>query len=146
MQAALTDVNNFTSGIRSNYVRVLQTTSLGPVVLVPVETRNAATGEPSIQNALCVYYPVGGASSSSINTVDCWSTQQLLAGQAFSSQASHEYGLVPDSVSTINVSLGSWTRSLPAAGNFFDVQLPATVGGGQTSSLPAAPTVTFSRG
>ena len=57
VQAALTDVNNFTTGIRSNYVRVLGTTSGGPVVLVPVQTRNAAAGQPAIQNALCVYYP-----------------------------------------------------------------------------------------
>ncbi len=145
VQAALTDVNNFTTGIRSNYVRVLGTTSLGPVVLVPVQTRNASAGQPAIQNALCVYYPFSD-SSSSIKNVDCWSTQQLLAGQAFSSLASHEYGLVPDGVSTISIALGPWTRSLAAAGNFFDVQLPATAGGGQTSSLPAAPTVTFSRG
>ena len=55
VQAALKDVNNFTTGIRSNYVRVLSTTSGGPVVLVPVQTRNAAAAQPAIQDALCLY-------------------------------------------------------------------------------------------
>jgi len=144
VQAALTDVNNFTTGIRSNYVRVLATTSGGPVVLVPVQTRNAAVGQPAIQNALCVYYPASGPSAQ--NQIDCWSTQQVLAGQATGGLATEEYGLVPDGVSSVSVSLGSWTKSVAVSGNFFDVPVPVAGGGNQSTSLPGTPTVTLSRG
>jgi hypothetical protein len=144
VQAALTDVNNFTTGIRSNYVRVLGTTSAGPVVLVPVQTRNAAAGQPAIQNALCVYYPASGPVAQ--NQIGCWSTQQVLAGQASGITNSHEYGLAPDGVSSVSVSLGSWTKSVALSGNFFDVQVPAAGGGNQPPSLPGTPTVTLSRG
>ena len=64
---ALEDVNNFTTGVRSDYVRVLETTAAGPVVLVPVAHREpspAGIGErhgAAIADALCVYYPVAGA-------------------------------------------------------------------------------------
>lgn len=144
VQTALTDVNNFTTGIRSNYVRVLGTTGSGPVVLVPVQTRNAAAGQPAIQNALCVYYAVSGSSAQ--NQIGCWSTQQLLAGQASGITNSHEYGLVPDGVTAVTVSLGPWSKSVAVSGNFFDVPVPATDGGNQPTSLPGTPTVTLSRG
>ena len=142
--AALTDVNNFTTGIRSNYVRVLGTTSAGPVVLVPVQTRNAAAAQPAIQDALCVYYPQNGPGLS--NHIGCWSTQQMLAGQAFAGLASHEFGIVPDGVSSVNVSLGSWSESVAVTSNFVDASLPVTGGGNQPTSIPTAPTVTLSRG
>jgi hypothetical protein len=144
VQTALTDVNNFTTGIRSNYVRVLATTSGGPVVLVPVQTRNAAATQPAIQDALCVYYPASGGAVLQ-NHIDCWSTAQLLAGQAFGGLASHEFGLVPDGVSSVSVSLGSVAKSVSVSGNFFDVSLPVG-GGGNQPSLPSTPTVTLSRG
>ena len=151
VQAALTDVNNFTTGIRSNYVRVLATTSGGPVVLVPVQTRNAAATQPAIQNALCVYYPASGGATVQ-NQIECWSTQQVLAGQAYAGLSSHEFGLAPDGMSSVSVSLGSVVRSASISGNFFDVSLP--VGGGanqptslpSTPNLPSTPAVTLSRG
>ena len=123
VQAALTDVNNFTTGIRSNYVRVLSTTSGGPVVLVPVQTRNAAAAQPAIQDALCLYYPQAGSGLS--DDITCWSTAQVLGGQAFGGLATHEFGVVPDGVTSVNVSLGSWVKSVPVTGNFFDVSPPA---------------------
>ena len=144
VQAALTDVNNFTTGIRSNYVRVLGTTSAGPVVLVPVQTRNAAAAQPAIQDALCVYYAQSGPGLN--DNISCWTTEQVLAGQAFAGLGPHEYGVVPDGASSVTVSLGSWAKSLPVTGNFFDVSLPVAGGGNQPTSIPSAPTVTLSRG
>ena len=85
VQTALEDVNDFTTGVRSNYVRVLETTADGPVVLVPVAERDlparrgGATGR-SIADALCVYYPVAGASALGSHPA-CWSTAQVLAGR-----------------------------------------------------------------
>ena len=144
VQTALTDVNNFTTGIRSNYVRVLATTSGGPVVLVPVQTRNAAATQPAIQDALCIYYP--GSGDALQNHLGCWSTAQVLAGQAFGGLASHEFGLVPDGVSSVSVSLGSVTKPVSVSSNFFDVSLPVGGGGNQPANLPSAPTVALSRG
>ena len=144
VQAALTDVNNFTTGIRSNYVRVLGATSSGPVVLVPVQTRNAAASQPAIQDALCLYYPVSVPGLS--NNVSCWSTAQVLAGQAFAGLAAHEFGVVPDGVNAVNVSLGSWAKSVPVTGNYFDVSLPVAGGGNLPTNLPSTPAVTLSRG
>jgi len=123
---------------------VLSTTSGGPVVLVPVQTRNAAVSQPAIQDALCLYYPqsVSGLS----DDIGCWSTAQVLAGQAFAGLGTHEFGVVPDGVTSVNVSLGSWAQSVPVTDNFFDVSLPVAGGGNQPTSIPTAPTVTLSRG
>jgi hypothetical protein len=147
VQAALADVNNFTLGLRSDYVRVLATTANGPVVLAPVERRDAAavSSASAIADALCVYYPVSRASA--LNDIaHCWSTQQLLAGQAFASVGDHEYGLVPDGVRAVRVSIGAWQRTVPVADNFFGLMLPQ---GGSTAAplgaVPVAPTVTLVR-
>jgi hypothetical protein len=149
VQAALADVNNFTTGIRSNYVRGLETTRDGAVVLVPVKRRDAtavgAPAQPAIDNALCVYYPFSGSGSLNNNT-HCWSTQQLLAGQALAGIGDHEYGLAPDGVSSVLVALGRWKKSVTVTGNFFDVTLP--IGSGTTgppTGVPISPTITFSR-
>jgi hypothetical protein len=145
VQAALADVNNFTTGIRSDYVRVLETTRDGAVVLVPVKRREAIGSQSAIDNALCVYYPSSGAGSK--NNTRCWSTQQLLAGQAFAGGSDHEYGLAPDRVPSVLVALGPWKKSATVAENFFDVTLPS--GSGTTSAsapVPISPTITFSQG
>lgn len=149
VQAALANVNEFTVGVRSNYVRVLATTRNGAVVLVPVERRNASAAgspvaQPAVENALCVYYPFGdlGAVSSNIH---CWSTQQLVAGQALAGIGGHEYGLAPDGVATVRVALGAWTKSVRVAGNFFDVTLPRGSGTSRSvAGVPISPTITFS--
>jgi hypothetical protein len=150
VHAALADVNNFTTGMRSNYVRVLATSRAGAVVLVPVKRRDAsaagAAAQLAIDDALCVYYPFSDPGSLNNNT-HCWSTEQLLAGQALAGIGNHEYGLVPDRVSSVLVTLGPWKKSVTVAGNFFDVTLPT--GGGTTTSpptgVPISPTITFSR-
>jgi hypothetical protein len=149
VQSALADVNNFTAGVRSNYVRVLESTHDGPVVLVPVErwdTGAAATGSRAeIRNALCVYYPFGRPGSLNNNT-HCWSFRQLMAGQALASIDDHEYGLVPDGVRSVRVTSGSWSRSVRVSGNFFDVTLPnGSFSAGRRTAIPLSPTVTFSR-
>jgi hypothetical protein len=147
VQAALADINNFTTGIRSNDVRVLETTRDGAVVLVPVARRDAtavgATAQPAIDNALCVYYPSSGTGSVRNNT-HCWSTQQLLAGQALAGIGDHAYGLAPDGVSSVLVTFGPWKKSVTVARNFFDVTLPIRSGGPPTG-VHVSPTITFSR-
>lgn len=149
VQAALADVNNFTTGIRSNYVRMLETTRDGAVVLVPVQRRDAsavgAPAQPAIDNALCVYYPFSGTSSLNSST-HCWSTQQLLAGQALAGIGDHEYGLAPDGVSSVLVVLGRWQKSVTVTGNFFDATLPIGSGAtGPPSGVPISPAISFSR-
>ena len=144
VQAALTNVNNFTTGLRSNYVRVLGATSVGPVVLVPVQTRNAASSQPAIRDALCVYYPLGGVGAPEQHALLEHAAAARRAGGR-GRVGAHEYGLVPDGVSSVTVADGSWTKSVAPSGNFFDVALPSGGASGQPS-LPTVPTVTFSRG
>ena len=149
VQAALTDVNNFTTGLRSNYVRVLETTRAGPVVLVPVQRRGASAvggrARPAIRDALCVYYPFTDRGSLNTNT-HCWSTEQLLAGQALAGIGAHEYGLVPDGVLSVRVAVGTSKQSVPVHGNFFDVTLPVgSRTAGLSTGVPISPTITFSR-
>jgi hypothetical protein len=132
VQAALEDVNNFTTGVRTDYVRVLETTANGPVVLVPVVSRDAAPGRPAIADALCVYYPQG--TSAEAITPACWSLAQVEAGQATATVNNQVYGLAPDGMSTIDVPApGGGTLSAPVSGNFFDVTAAAQPGS------PAAP-------
>ncbi|MGH2850360.1 MAG: hypothetical protein ACRDLP_07060 [Solirubrobacteraceae bacterium] len=148
VQAALADVNNFTAGVRSNYVRVLERTHDGLVVLVPVQRWNAsapATGvRTRIRDALCVYYPFGRPGSLNNNT-HCWDLQQVTAGQALAAIGGHEYGLVPDGVLSVRVAIGSRTKSARVTGNFFDVTLPNAGAPAGRPAIPVSPTVTFSR-
>ena len=148
VQAALTDVNNFTTGLRSNYVRVLETTRAGPVVLVPVQRRGASAvggrARPAIRDALCVYYPFIDHGSLNTNT-HCWRTGQLLAGQALAGIGAHEYGLVPDGVLSVRVAVGAWEKSVQVHRNFFDVTRPVGGTGGLSTGVPISPTITFSR-
>jgi len=146
---ALADVNIFTKGLRSDYVRVLEQTAAGPIVLIPVQTRDGTNAgpaaRPAIRDALCVYYPTGGSGSLYAST-PCWTTAQLMAGGALAGNANHEYGLVPDGVRSVHVVLGTWERSVAVVGNFFDVTLPAGGGtSGAPTGVPISPTITFSR-
>ena len=148
VQAALTDVNNFTRGLRSDYVRVLETTRDGPVVLVPVQRRGAsaigARARPAIRDALCVYYPFTDRGSLNTNT-HCWSTEQLLAGQALAGIGAHEYGLVPDGVLSVRIAVGARRRSVQVHRNFFDVTLPVgSRTAGLSTGVPISPTIAFS--
>jgi hypothetical protein len=146
----LEDVNNFTTGVRSNYVRVLEKTANGPVVLVPVAERRAvaagvagAGGRDAIADALCVYYPVSGAGALG-SSPDCWSTAALLAGHAISSADGHLFGLAPDGVESVAIALGGASAPVSAtvADNFFDAQLPpsgATASAGGRARVGGAP-------
>jgi hypothetical protein len=155
VQTALEDINDFTAGVRSNYVRELETTAGGPIVLVPVVRRDAShaggAGAPAagaIADALCVYYPIPGTGPLGAAPA-CWSTAQLLAGRAVSSADGHVFGLAPDGVRSVTISLGGAAAavSAPVLGNFFDAPLPSTnapVGG--APAPPGNPVVTFHRG
>jgi hypothetical protein len=156
VQAALVNVNDFTTGVRSGYVRLLETTADGPVVLVPVAERDPTTAGPAgtaahgaIADALCVYYPVAGTTLGA--TPSCWSTSQLLSGQALAVTDGHVFGLAPDGVDsvTVSVSSGAMPISAPVAENFFDVALPASAAPPALGGAPVPssnPTVTFHRG
>jgi hypothetical protein len=137
VQAALADVNNLTTGVRSNYVRVLAMTNHGPVVIVPVQQRNASGDAAAIPNALCVYYSFSRSTVTYTNT-HCWSTQQLLGAGALAQIANHVYGMAPDGVASVTVAEGGWHASVPVTGNFFSATVPLT-------GVPSTPTVSFSR-
>jgi hypothetical protein len=150
---ALQDVNEFATGVRSGYVRVLESTAAGPVVLVPVATRNAASAgggaARSIADALCIYYPVVGATPLG-TTPACWSTTQVLTGAAVAVTDGRIFGLAPDNVTSVTITItGAPPISAAVAGNLFDAPLPAsppapTLGGAPPPSRE--PVATFHRG
>jgi len=145
---ALNDINNLTSGVRSDYVRVLERTAGGAAVLVPVERRDASgtgvTAQSAIADALCVYYPFSGPASRN-NAAACWSTQQLLAGRAVAVIGGRAYGVVPDGVASVVITLGAQHESAAVSGNFFDVPAPAGAGSAVPTTAPVLPTISFSR-
>jgi hypothetical protein len=150
VQSDLEDVNEFAIGVRSNYVRVLETTGGGPVVLVPVVRRDPTpTAGGAIDDALCVYYPVHGAGAVGPSPA-CWSTAQVLAGTAVSSASGRVFGLAPDGVRSVSISVAG--NSTPAVAsvtdNFFDAPLPAngTPAAGGAPPPPSTPVVTFRAG
>jgi hypothetical protein len=156
VQSDLEDVNEFATGVRSDYVRVLETTSDGPVVLVPVVRRDPTpAGSPStsaagaIDDALCVYYPVHGAGALGSSPA-CWSTEQVLAGTAVSSANGRVFGLAPDGVRSVSISVAGSSAPVaaPVADNFFDAPLPATgtPAAGGAPLPPSTPVVTFHGG
>jgi len=145
---ALNDINNLTSGVRSDYVRVLERTAGGPVVLVPVEHRDAggtaAATQVALADALCVYHPFSGATAQN-NAIQCWSTAQVLGGRAAAVIDGRAYGLAPDGVSSVIISVGGQRESATVTGNFFDVPAPAGVGNAVPTTAPVPPTISFSR-
>jgi hypothetical protein len=89
-----------TTGVRTNFIRRVGTTSAGaPIVLVPL--RNW-TPDPSMTkpDALCLIYPEPGDKGAGKG---CWTAQEVHSGKAFASLGSHVFGLVPDGVASIAV-------------------------------------------
>jgi hypothetical protein len=139
---ALRAINSYTTGVRTNYIRVLAGSDSTGFVLVPVAQRLAggASDAPSspLSNALCLY----AANSAGLDFVNCYSLRQVLAGTAGSVAFGNQmFGLAPDGVATVTVSFASGIKlSAPVQNNLYDLTLPA-------SSTPlSTPTVTFSPG
>jgi hypothetical protein len=122
---------------------VLETTPYGPVVLVPVERRNATSAPLGAQrqgasrNALCVYYPTGGRPVPTAAL--CFSTQQLLSHRAYLGSLGHVFGLMPDGVRSVRITDGGAPTTALVRSNFFDVT--ARHAAPTRSSLPAAPPI-----
>jgi len=143
--AALTYINNYTQGVRTAYVRLLDTVGNEAFVLVPVEERDATapsntvpTASPPLANALCVYVSDAGATH---EDVACWSLAQVVAGAAWGQFDGVFFGLAPDGPSTATLtSAGGEGGSAPIASNFFVLTLPP-------SNAPLiGPSVSFTSG
>jgi len=130
---ALRAINASSSGVRTNYIRVLAGGSgSSGFVLVPVADRRASLASPAaIPDALCLYAAQSGAFA-----VNCYTLAQVRAGSARDIAFGQVFGLAPDGVSAVTVAAGGVDVSAPVQNNFFDATLP----GGPTAS----PTVTFS--
>jgi hypothetical protein len=130
---ALRAINASSSGVRTNYIRVLAGGSGGSgFVLVPVAERRASLASPAaIPDALCLYAAQSGAFA-----VNCYTLAQVRAGSARDIAFGQVFGLAPDGVSAVTIAAGGVDVSAPVQNNFFDATLPA----GPTAS----PTVTFS--
>jgi hypothetical protein len=130
-QAALTYINDYTTGVRTAYVRLLGTVGDEAFVLVPVEQRDATAstgGTPAestpLKNALCIY-----ATDSSVGQtyVQCWSLSQITDGVAWAVLNGQLFGLAPDGVATATLSSGALPpQATSVAGNFFVFALPVS--------------------
>jgi hypothetical protein len=123
-------------GVRPLYVRNVEPqVGSGAVTLVSAERRQGQLGASSAaddQETVCLLYPLLNASE--VGTLGrCWSVPEVIAGRAYGSMrnqsVTHVYGLVPDGVATVAISLASGRRILaPVHENFFDVRQPALRG------------------
>jgi hypothetical protein len=136
---ALQAINASSSGVRTNYIRVLAGGSAASgFVLVPVAERRASLSSPAaIPDALCLYAAQSGAFA-----VNCYTLAEVRAGAARDVAFGQVFGLAPDGVSAVTITAaGGVDVSAPVQNNFFDATLPAGAGG-----PTASPTVTFSGG
>jgi hypothetical protein len=132
---ALRAINASSSGVRTNYIRVLAGGSASSgFVLVPVAERRPSLVSPAaIPDALCLYAAQSGAFA-----VNCYTLAQVRSGAARNVAFGQIFGLAPDGVTAVTITVGGVAVSAPVQNNFFDAPLPA----GPTAS----PTVTFSGG
>jgi hypothetical protein len=144
-QAALTYVNDYTTGVRTAYVRLLATVGDEAFVLVPVQQRVGGTAPgavstPPIENALCVY-AINSEGPADIRS-GCWSLADVVNGRAHFAVEGEFVGLAPDGAATATTTFGTGSSlSAPVVQNFFAISLPAASG-----PTPPTPTVTFSGG
>jgi hypothetical protein len=142
-QAALTYINDYTSGVRTAYVRLLATVGDTSFVLVPVEERDAtaAAGEAPTEstplaNALCVY---ASDADDGHTGVRCWALADVIDGHAAATFEGQFFGLAPDGATTATLSTGVGpTISAPVSSNFFALALPSN-----SSPPPMNPSVSF---
>lgn len=126
--AALTYINDYTTGVRTEYVRLLATVGTEAFVLVPVaERRSSAStgGAPSesapLANALCLYI---SDTSPMLADVACWSLAQVTGGRAWGLLDGQFYGLAPDGLTGVTVTaVGTPTASAPITNNLFVLTL-----------------------
>jgi hypothetical protein len=133
---ALRAINASSSGVRTNYIRVLAGGSgASGFVLVPVAERRASLSSPAaIADALCLYAAQSGAFA-----VNCYSLAEVRAGTARDVAFGQVFGLAPDGASAVAITAaGGVDVSAPVQNNFFDATLPP--------GPPSSPTVTFSGG
>ena len=132
---ALRAINASSSGVRTNYIRVLAGGGASSgFVLVPVAERRPTLASPAaIPDALCLYAAQSGAFA-----VNCYTLAQVRAGAARNVAFGQIFGLAPDGVTTVTITAAGVAVSAPVQNNFFDAPLAA----GPTAS----PTVTFTGG
>jgi hypothetical protein len=143
-QAALTYINDYTTGVRTAYVRLLATVDGEAYVLVPVEQRDSsgasirATSAPAVPDALCLY-AINSTGPADIGG-GCWSLAEVVGGQAADVLAGQLVGLAPDGAVTATAAFaGAPSQSAPVDQNFFDIPLPSG-----SVPPPFNPSVTFS--
>jgi hypothetical protein len=132
---ALRAINASSSGVRTNYIRVLAGGSASSgFVLVPVAERRPSLVSPAaIPDALCLYAAQSGAFA-----VNCYTLAQVRSGAARNVAFGQVFGLAPDGVTAVTITAAGVAVSAPVQNNFFDATLPA--------GPIASPTVTFSGG
>jgi hypothetical protein len=132
---ALRAINASSSGVRTNYIRVLAGGSASSgFVLVPVAERRPSLVSPAaIPDALCLYAAQSGAFA-----VNCYTLAQVRSGAARNVAFGQVFGLAPDGVTAVTITAAGVAVSAPVQNNFFDATLLA--------GPIASPTVTFSGG
>ena len=145
-QAALTYINDYTTGVRTAYVRLLGTVGGEAFVLVPVEKRlatNATGAAPTVsaplRDALCLYV---SSTSPRFTSVECWSLAEVVGGLAWAVFDGQFFGLAPDGATAANLAAAAGPPlTAPVGDNFFALTLASSI------APPAPnPSVSFTRG
>jgi hypothetical protein len=121
-------IGNTVSGVRTTYIRLLSDdTGLGPAILVPVAALRQIGAPPAVAahlphtDALCLV--IGDTAGAAKR---CFSTSDVVTGQATLSLASDLFGIVPDDVRGVTVTFGGGaTSSATPTSNFFEVTMPS---------------------
>jgi hypothetical protein len=137
-------------GIRLDYVRRLADgpSGRGAVVLIPKESFGEdvpTQARHAVKDALCVNYPNYTPSGGWFSTaITCWGTAQIRDARATSiapaGTSFHLYGLVPDDVAFVDVTLRDGTvHRVRVQSNFFDLAAPRRGDSGPASPTDVAP-------
>jgi hypothetical protein len=126
-----------TRGVRTDYIRQLIPAGAGTVTLVPVASWRPNPAAPPVHDALCVFY---GESGSDGGARTCWTTDQVLQGNAVAELGNHFYGLVPDGVAIVLARFSDGTStSASVRDNFFDLASPPDMRDPEHASVGARP-------
>jgi len=101
------------TGVRTQSIRLLISPGGDEAVLVSAEKTVNPAGDVTYANPLCLVFEHGGT---------CSSTKALLAGRFVVIAGNHEFGVVPDGITSVVLHYpGDQTRTAAVRENFFEV-------------------------
>jgi hypothetical protein len=133
IQADLRLIGEQEHGVRTDYIRYLAPApNNAAVALVPSQrfSDDAAGGQYSVQDPVCVFYPLEDSQGATTGgAFPCWTIAQIAAGQAIEESSPqpgrlHLFGLTPDGVAKVSAQFDDGSTAEGGVdNNFFDLPL-----------------------